>query len=88
MTLKRFTKSFQLSENVGKLILQLLGLFLLVQGSWRWYFFVELEHCGHSNDSEKIYQVILAIRECRKIYFVIFRAVFVGRRQSEAVFFC
>ena len=46
---------------------------MLVGGSQWWYFFVELEHlhCGHSNDSEKIHQVILAIRECRQIDFEI-----------------
>jgi hypothetical protein len=52
----------------------------MVKGSRRWYYFVELEHCGHSNDSEKIHQVILAIRECREIDFETFRAVFVGGR--------
>ena len=39
--------------------------------------FIELEHyCGHSKGSEKIHQVILAIRECKEIDFTIFGAFF------------
>ena len=52
------------------------------------FLFVELEHCGHFNDSEKFHQVILAISECREICSVIFGAVLFwlevvggGRRQ-------
>ena len=76
--------------NVEKLILYFSGLFLVVGGSRRWYLFVELEHCGYSNDFEKIHQVILSIREwkCREIYFIIFGAVFGGgRRWSEVLLF-
>ena len=43
-----------------------------------YYEMYSFEHCGHSNDSEKIQTIILVIREVLEIGFISFEAVLAG----------
>ena len=51
---------------------------VLVRVGTCYYIIYSCEHCGHSNDSEKIQTIILVIRKGLEIDFKSFEAVLVG----------